>query len=129
MLARRNPASTARLKICRFCGSSADLHTNRTNHGGDKQSTRAAAGGGGGVDLQAIVSNGVAAASYLSSFVYRPQPTTLTSSAADSAAKENLSKRLDERAEFVAHIKETLSKPGVVGPAYQDDLKVNTRAH
>ena len=47
MLARRNPASTARLKICRFCGSSADLHTNRTNHGGDKQSTRAAAGGGG----------------------------------------------------------------------------------
>ena len=127
MLARRNPASTARLKICRFCGSSADLHSNRTNNRGNKESTRAAAGGGG-VDLQAIVSNGVAAASYLSSFVYRPQPT-LTSSAAESAAKENLSKRLDERAEFVAHIKETLSKPGVVGPAYHDDLKVSIRAH
>ena len=94
MLARRKPASTARLKICRFCGSSADLHTNRTDHRSDKQSSRAA--GGGGVDLQAIVSNGVAAASYLSSFVYRPQPT-LTSSAAVSAAKENLSKRLAPR--------------------------------
>lgn len=108
MLARRNPHK-ARLKICRFC-SSADLHT--PSDKGDKDSSR-----NGGIQLQAIISNGAAAASYLSSFVYRPSP------AADpDEAKEKLSKRFDEKAEFVAHIKDTLSRTGM-GPVSHDDLE------
>lgn len=109
MLARRNPHK-ARLKICRFC-SSADLHT--ANDKGDKDSRN------GGLQLQAIISNGAAAASYLSSFVYRPSP-------ADPDAKEKLSKRFDEKAEFVAHIKDTLSRTGV-GPVSHDDLEVRAQ--